>query len=168
MFDKERGISGEHPEHISFIKDRAIPQFEDWGYKVHVVRGDMDYIKQFNHIVTRSKVPERNGKKQGFLIAGLCYLNRPAKTRPLDRFIKTHGGDNAVQYVGIAADEPKRLARLEGTNRKSLLAEYGYTEQMAYDLCKEYDLLSPIYEHTNRGAVGFAQTLHWGNLCILK
>ena len=66
MFDKERGISGEHPEHISFIRSRAIPQFEEWGYKVHVVRGDMDDIKQFNHIVTRSKVPERNGKSRVF------------------------------------------------------------------------------------------------------
>ena len=73
----------------------------------------------------------------------------------MNRFIKTHGGKDAVQYVGIAVDEPKRLARLEGTNRKSMLAEYGYTEQMTYDLCMEYDLLSPIYEHTNRGGCWF-------------
>lgn len=85
----------------------------------------------------------------------------------MNRFIKTHGGKDAVQYVGIAVDEPKRLARLEGTNRKSMLAEYGYTEQMTYDLCMEYDLLSPIYEHTNRGGVvGFAQTPIHKNLYI--
>lgn len=28
----------------------------------------------------------------------------------------------------------------------SLLDKYDYTEQMAYDLCKQFGLLSPIYE----------------------
>ena len=31
-------------------------------------------------------------------------------------------------------------------NQISLLEKYDYTEKMAYDLCKEYDLLSPLYE----------------------
>ncbi len=35
---------------------------------------------------------------------------------------------DAVSYIGIATDEPKRLARLDGTNKVSLLAKYGYTE----------------------------------------
>jgi hypothetical protein len=31
-------------------------------------------------------------------------------------------------------------------NQKSLLEQYGYTEKMAYELCKEYGLLSPLYD----------------------
>ena len=31
-------------------------------------------------------------------------------------------------------------------NQTSLLEKYDYTEKMAYDLCKEYGLLSPLYE----------------------
>ena len=62
-----------------------------------------------------------------------------------------------VQYVGIAADEPKRLAKLKN-GKTSLLAKYGYTEAMAADLCREYGLLSPIYEFANRGGgVGSAR-----------
>ena len=64
------------------------------------------------------------------------------------------GGYDIVQYVGIAKDEPKRLARLKG-NQVSLLEKYGYTESMAYDLCKKYDLLSPIYEYGTRGGCWF-------------
>lgn len=57
--------------------------------------------------------------------------------------------------MGIAADEPKRLERLNGTNKVSLLKEYGYTEKMAFDLCKEYELLSPIYNFSKRGGCWF-------------
>ena len=59
-----------------------------------------------------------------------------------------------MQYIGIAADEPKRLERLDG-KKISLLAKYGYTEAMAADLCKEYGLYSPIYEFTSRGGCWF-------------
>ena len=40
-------------------------------------------------------------------------------------------------------------------NKVSLLQKYGYTEQMAYDLCKKYDLLSPIYDFAPRGGCWF-------------
>ncbi len=74
-----------------------------------------------------------------------------------------------VQYVGIAADEPARLTRLDGTNKISLLAEYGYTEQMAYDLCSKYDLLSPIYKVSQKGAVvGSVLTRLYGEFAYLK
>lgn len=49
-----------------------------------------------------------------------------------------------MQYVGIAHDEKKRLARLKD-NQISLLDKYGYTEDMAKVKCLEYGLLSPIY-----------------------
>lgn len=36
MFDRE--ISGELPEHIDFIKNKAIPLFEEWGYETKIVK----------------------------------------------------------------------------------------------------------------------------------
>ncbi len=59
-----------------------------------------------------------------------------------------------VQYIGIAADEPERLARL-GHGKISLLAKYGYTEAMARQLCERHDLLSPIYKTGTRGGCWF-------------
>ena len=43
---------------------------------------------------------------------------------------------DTVSYVGIAEDEPKRLARLDGVKKVSLLAKYGMTEVDAYKLCR--------------------------------
>ena len=62
--------------------------------------------------------------------------------------------EEVIQYIGIATDEPKRLERLS-ENKISLLVKYGYTEQMAYDLCKEYNLLSPIYQYFKRNGCWF-------------
>ena len=66
MFDKKRGISGELPEHIDFIKNRAIPVFEEWGYTVEILHATKDYLDCFHQIITKSKNPLRNGRKSGF------------------------------------------------------------------------------------------------------
>ena len=141
MFDET--ISGENPLHRDFIYNKAIPTFESWGYKVKVVRSEkMNYIKSFYKIVTRAKTKERNGKMRGFLVPCGCAMNSNCKIQPIRDFYKSIT-EPVTQYIGIAIDEPIRLERLKD-NKISLLAKYEYTEKMAYDLCKEYDLLSPI------------------------
>lgn len=154
MFDKKCNISGELPEHIKWVHGTAIPLFRSWGYEVEIVRTDRDYLDLFYHIISKSKKDGRNGKYAGFLIGGLCKANSALKTKPISDFYKNTTG-NYIQYVGIAADEPERLERLKGTNRVSLLAKYGYTEAMAYNLCKKFGLLSPVYDFSNRGGCWF-------------
>lgn len=150
MFDKE--ISGEVPEHRDFIYNTAIPKLETWGYKVTVIRGEVTYLDSFNHILVRGK---SEGMKRGFPSFIGCSINRDCKTRPIERYWKQQKGVDVTQYIGIAADEPKRLERLEGTNRVSLLAKYGYTEEMAQKLCEAHGLLSPIYEFARRNGCWF-------------
>ena len=85
----------------------------------------------------------------------MCIVNRECKLKPIKRCYKQWRENyDIVQYIGVAADEPLRLARLKD-DKVSLLAKYGYTEQMAYDLCKSRDLLSPIYETRSRGGCFF-------------
>lgn len=148
MFDKD--ISGEIPEHQDFIYNVAIPNLESWGYPVTVLRSDMTYIDCFYHKLVKSK---RKGMTQGFPMQGKCLINSECKLKPIRQYIKGQPKD-FVQFIGIAADEPKRLTRLEG-NKISLLAKYGYTEKMAEQLCREHGLLSPIYEFTKRGGCFF-------------
>lgn len=167
MFDKTRNISGELPEHIDFIKNKAIPIFQEWGYDVKIVHSDKDYLNCFHSIIQKSNISERNGKKRGFPLGGKCCINRDVKCRAMRSFIKNINNE-FIQYVGIAADEPKRLERLNGTNKKSLLAEYDYTEQMAFDLCREYGLLSPIYNFTRRGGCWFCPNQSYTELAHLK
>lgn len=152
---------------MEFIKNKAIPLFQKWGYEVKLLQSEKDYLDCFHCAITKSNIPERNGKKRGFPLGGKCMINRDVKTKSIHNFFKTVQED-FIQYVGIAIDEPKRLERLNGTNKVSLLAEYGYTEQMAYDLCREYDLLSPIYSFTRRGGCWFCPNQSYAELAHLK
>ena len=83
-------------------------------------------------------------------MSGHCDVQRDCKLKPIKEYWKQQQKD-VVQYIGIAKDEPKRLERIANTENKiSLLEKYEYTERMAYDLCKKYDLLSPIYNFTKK------------------
>lgn len=155
MFDNERGISGEIPEHIEWIYKTAIPKLESMGVRVDVVRSEKDYVWFFRNAV-RGK-GKYQGKLYGFPIGGMCIINRECKIGPIHAYYKQINGA-IVQYVGIAKDEPKRLARLKG-NQVSLLNKYGYTESMAKELCRKNDLLSPIYKTGNRGGVFSVRTV---------
>lgn len=75
-------------------------------------------------------------------------INRECKMDPINKYYKQFKGYEIIQYVGIASDEPKRLARLQNKGnicKVSLLDKYGYTEEMAKEKCLVYGLLSPIY-----------------------
>ena len=153
MFDHEKGISGEIPEHIEWIYNVAIPKLEGMGVKVDVVRADMDYVGLCKKVLKKGK---NAGKMYGIQNSFPCYANSSLKVSPIKDYYKVLSKDyDIVQYVGIAVDEPKRLSRLEGTNKVSLLAKYGYTEAMAMDKCKEYDLVSPCYSMSSRGGCWF-------------
>lgn len=156
MYDKKRGISGENPRHIDFIKNKAKPLFESWGYEVHILHAEKDYLQCFNNIIEKpTKILTNKGKKTGFPLTGLCNVKRDCKERPIKEFLKNLNDKN-IQYVGICSDEPKRLESLHKlNNRVSLLEKYGYTEDMARQLCEEYGLLSPCYELSKRGGCWF-------------
>ncbi len=51
MFDRERGISGEIPEHIEWIYNTAIPKLHGMGVHVDVVRAERDYCYFFVNAV---------------------------------------------------------------------------------------------------------------------
>ena len=151
----KRGISGENPEHIKFIKETK-PLFESWGYRVHILRADTDYLSFFHRVITKAtKHKEHNGMKFGFPVYGMCGVKRDCKEKPVKRFLKPAGG-GLVQYVGICADEKKRLESLhKQAGRVSLLEKYGYTGGMAESKCREYGLLSPCYQYSKRGGCWF-------------
>lgn len=163
MFDEN--ISAELPEHRDFIYNKAIPLFENWGYKVTVLRSDKTYSDCFHHRTIRGK---NIGKKKGFVMTGHCDVQRDCKLKPIRDYWK-HQKKDVVQYIGIAIDEPKRLDRIANTeNEVSLLEKYGYTEEMAKTKCIEYGLLSPIYTFTNRGGCWFCPNAKDGELRNLR
>ena len=148
MFDNS--ISGEIPEHRDFIYNKAIPYFEACGIKTVVLRSTWTYIDSFNFVITKGT---RQGKLRGFPVCGMCAICRDCKLPPIKNYLKNLPPDT-VQYIGIAKDEQDRLVRLDG-KRISLLDKYGFTEADAKELCRTHDLLSPIYDFTDRGGCWF-------------
>lgn len=101
----------------------------------------------------------------------MCVINRECKIEPIRAYYRQFKEYDIIQYVGIAIDEPKRLARLNrkgNITKTSLLAKYEYTEEMARKKCLEYGLLSPIYETGNRNGCWFCPNVRIGDLAKFK
>lgn len=144
-------ISGEIPEHRDFIYNVAIPKLEkEYGIKTTVIRSDRTFSDCFHHVICRGK---NAGKLSGFPIPGMCAINRDCKLRAFNAWKKAQT-EKITMYVGIAADEHKRLERLkEGS--VSILAKYGINEDTAVEICRERGLLSPIYSFSKRNGCWF-------------
>lgn len=158
MFTDE--INAEFPEHRNFIYRVAIPKLKElYGLNTVVLRSDTNAWKDFHTVRVRG---ENAGKLRGFPIPGFCTINRDCKLRPIKKYLSEQT-DKYTQYIGIAADEPKRLARLK-ENKISILAKYGITEKMATDICKRHGLLSPIYDITSRNGCFFCPNASIGEM----
>lgn len=166
MFNHEKGISGEIPEHINWIYNTAIPKLESMSVKVDVVKAKKDYVSLCKQRMIKGP---KVGKMYGVQNSFPCYANSELKIKPLRNYLNTLKGKfEIVQYVGIASDELKRLARLEGTNKVSLLAKYKHSEIGARYKCSKYDLLSPIYEYGCRGGCWFCYNAEYARYINIK
>ena len=101
-----------------------------------------DMTKNHNHVIITNQ-----GRGESVLI------NIDVYKRQIRAYHKTLPPDT-MQYIGIAADEPKRLTRLNG-NKTSLLDKYHMTEAEARTMCEAEGLLSPLYEFSRRGGCWF-------------
>lgn len=76
---------------------------------------------------------------------------------------------NTVQYIGIAADEPKRIERHEVKPGIVMpLVEAGWTEQMCRDWCEQNNLLAPTYTTSMRGGCWFCHNQGVDQLRLLR
>lgn len=75
---------------------------------------------------------------------------------------------NIVQYLGIAADEPERIARHQKPGFMLPLVEIGWDEAYCRQICEENDLLSPIYTSSARGGCWFCHNQGVDQLRLLR
>lgn len=87
------------------------------------------------------------GTIKGFPLAtGVTYCQK-LKIRAFSQEPATTGKDrNIVEYLGIAADEPKRFGQLN-EKRRAPLVEFGIEEDLCGLYCRYNDTLSPIMKH---------------------
>lgn len=142
-----------------------------WGIEVeHVCAKDMDgtkktYDKIFYRVSAQSSKVGRNGEIYGFPCIKGAWCNSKLK---MDALKAAQGSGDDVHYVGIAVDEPQRLARLDGVHAVSPLALAGWTEADARKWCEDNDLLSPIYTTATRGGCWFCHNQSVEQLRLLR
>lgn len=168
-FDSE--ISGEHPIMAEWIPTAEKILREKFGIVVDHAYSGVTYCEQFYREKTKGK---HIGDKYGFPHIIGAWCNDRLKVKAIQKYMAQFKGQEITHFVGIAADEPKRWARMQAkeTGRvkyRSLLVEQHLTEQDAVAICKQYNLLSPIYgvDGIFRGGCWFCPKQCKADLCHL-
>lgn len=154
-------LHSELPPMVEFKKKADAIIKERYGIEVEHITADKSYEECF---YTKHQKGKNKGKINGFPMQIGAWCNSRLKVSMLNQFNKA----DITQYLGICADEPKRIERLSGTNKVALPAQLGYTEKMCYDLAKSLDLLSPIYENATRGGCWFCHNQSVDQLRFLR
>ena len=144
MYDK--GISAEYPAHYQFIQDVGIPYItEKLGLKYHELNPKSTLKDLFFKVFQKGAY---TGKHYGFPQRHCVKCNSELKIRTLKLFhTELREKDlKPVHYVGIAADEQKRVLRGKYYGYLMPLADLHITERDAMRICMENGILSPLYE----------------------
>ena len=122
--------------------DGAAEVFRTWGYTVQFVKSIRTGRELAERVYKRSRYPERNGMRYGItaFLRGACTF-----TGVKQATIRQAQDSSAFNMIGYAADEGARTSRLGGRNQ-SVMVALGITEADAFDICRKYDLLSPLYD----------------------
>ena len=138
MYDEE--LPATLPVMTDFV-DNAVKVFESWGYKVRVVKSIKTAKQLIDAKYKRSRYEYKNGKPYGVtaFYRGFCKFTDVKKNT-----IKTVL-NSEYEMIGYASDEVDRLHRL--TDKKcSIMAELDIKEQDTFEICRKYNLLSPLYD----------------------
>ena len=148
MFDDD--TSGETPEMASFITKAEKILKEKFNVEVTHLRG-VTFKEQFYKVKQRGK---HIGDNYGFPYTIGAWCNDRLKMQPIKEYMRKQT-DEIIQYVVIAYDEPERYERLNHETHIAPLYDLKITEKEAMEICKKYDLLSPIYKTSFRGGCWF-------------
>lgn len=130
-------------DHYEFIQNTA-ERFRYMGAEVYMVTG----ITYYDYVLRRKTKGADKGGIMGFpcFIPKMCKFKNFSKERALHR---CDVGYYDYEDIGIAYDEKKRQSQLNEKLR-STLVEHKITEEQAMEICQNYYLLSPLYQHYKR------------------
>lgn len=163
-------IRGEHPEMVKF-KERA-DEYIWQKYRIEVEHlcamrnGEkITYEKLFYHIPKRKSELKQRSQNKALHLYTDGVTDRSIKGFPVSfskkgtwcqklktRFLDgptPRGAKNIVEYLGIAADEPKRFGQLNERKRAPLV-EFGIEEDLCGLFCQYEGILAPSYETSCR------------------
>lgn len=126
------------------------------------ITGDrVTYQDGFYHVLKRGK---RCGEICGFPMRKGQWCQK-LKLHPFD--VIRERSEEAITYLGIAADEPNRFGILND-RKKSPLKKLGWAELNCRSWCEKNGLLSPIYTNADRSGCWFCHNQRVEQLRHLK
>ena len=148
---------------------------ERWGIEVEHISVTKNgekwtYEKNFYKCVTPENLQKRIANENWVNRGILNIYGFPSRKGPWCNKLKFRGSvgwNGAVTYAGIAADEPKRIARWTGKLELPLV-KIGWTEDDCRQWCEDNDLLSPIYTTATRGGCWFCHNQSVQQLRLLR
>lgn len=146
----DENLNGEMPLMAEFIPKAEKILKDKFNIEVKHLKG-VTFKEQFYKIKKRGK---HIGDNYGFPYTIGAWCNDRLKIQPIKKYLKSIK-EPVIQYVGIAYDEPERYEKLNHETHIAPLYDLKITEKEAMEICKEYDLLSPIYESSFRGGCWF-------------
>ena len=144
-------LSGEMPLMAEFIPKAEKILKEKFNIEVKHITAKRNFYEQFYTKKTKGK---HVGDNYGFPYTIGAWCNSRLKLAPIKKYLNNIK-EPVIQYVGIAYDEPKRWERLNHETHIAPLYDLKITEKEAMEICKQYGLLSPIYETSFRGGCWF-------------
>lgn len=132
------------------------------GRKITAVRSVLNFDTVFHYTYGSG---QRIGSIYGFPFTIGAWCNDRLKLRTIRQHYKSYG--EHIRYLGLAADEPKRLARLDSFCRAPL-AEWGMTEQDCVDFLNKRDMLNPLYRKFRRLGCWFCVKQSLDSLSVLR
>ena len=140
-------ISGEHPLMAEWIPTAEKRLKELFGVTVDHAYSGVSFYEQFYKVKQKGN---HVGDIYGFPYVIGAWCNDRLKLGAISKYQAQFGNNEITQFVGIAYDEPVRWERMlkkqtDKRKYRSLLVEQKLIEQDAFQICKRYDLLSPMY-----------------------
>lgn len=144
LFDED--ISGEHPLMAGWIPTAERILKEQFNITVKHLTAKVTFKEQFYKIKQKGK---HLSNFYGFPFTIGAWCNSRLKLEVINEYVNSLN-DIVCEYVGLAFDEPVRLAKLmrKSSNKivyRSILFEQLITEKQAFEICEKYNLESPVY-----------------------
>ena len=154
-------IQADLPPMVEFKEKADAIIKERWGIVVEHIRGPRTAEQAIYRRRVRGK---RKGEMVGWPRIRGCEIQSSCKREPYRK-----ATINAKTYLGIAADEPDRIARHSKRDGIILpLVEVKWTTEYCRQWCFDNNLLSPIYTTAPRGGCWFCPQQRVGQLRLLR
>lgn len=169
-------ISADLPPMVEFKKHADKIILDRYGIEVEHICAMTGGRERDRERVTYEKVFYRRmfSKKYnkeciyGFPITRGAWCNWRLKMKVLANIEPKIKGNQIVQYLGIASDEPERIVRHTKPDIILPLVLINWNEEFCREWCEQNDLLSPIYTTSERGGCWFCHNQGVDQLRLLR